>query len=99
MTTHVTGLDHVVVCVHDLEHARSTYARLGFTLTPRGYHSIGSQNHCIMFGSDYIELLAVPRPHPANQYFTDFLLGGDGLASIALATQDANAAQAAFQSG
>lgn len=89
-------IDHVVICVHDLERARSTYARLGFTLTPRGHHSIGSQNHCIMFGSDYIELLAVPRPHPANQYFSDFLLGGDGLAAIAIASDDANATHAAF---
>ena len=99
MTTHVTGLDHVVICVHDLERARSTYARLGFTLTPRGHHSLGSQNHCIMFGSDYIELLAVPKAHPANQYFTDFLQGGDGLAAIALATDDARAALAAFRRG
>lgn len=98
MTGHVTGLDHVVICVHDLERARSTYAKLGFTLTPRGHHSIGSQNHCIMFGTGYIELLAIPRPHPANQYFTDFLLHGDGLAAIALASDDANAAHAAFQS-
>lgn len=97
MTTHVTGLDHVVICVHDLEHARNTYARLGFTLTARGHHSIGSQNHCIMFGSDYIELLAVPRPHPANRYFTDFLAAGDGLAAIAIASDDANAAHAAFK--
>lgn len=97
MTNHVTGLDHVVICVHDLERARSTYARMGFTLTPRGHHSIGSQNHCIMFGADYLELLAVPRPHPANQYFSDFLLGGDGLAAIALACDDAHAAHAAFQ--
>ena len=27
---------------------------MGFTVTPRGYHSIGTQNHCIMFGRDYV---------------------------------------------
>jgi catechol 2,3-dioxygenase-like lactoylglutathione lyase family enzyme len=93
----VAGIDHVVICVHDLERARATYARLGFGLTPRGHHTLGSQNHCIMFGRDYIELLAVPRPHPANQYFTDFLSSGDGLAAIALASDDADAAHAAFR--
>lgn len=93
MRRHIRGLDHVVILVRDLERARETYARLGFTLTSRGVHTLGSQNHCIMFGRDYIELLAVPRPHPALQYFTDFLARGDGLAAIALATEDANAAQ------
>lgn len=94
MRAHVLGIDHVVILTHDLERARNTYARLGFTLTPRGHHSLGSQNHCVMFGRDYLELMAVPRPHPALRYFTDFLAKGEGLAAIALATDDANAAHA-----
>lgn len=97
MRKHILGVDHVVILTRDLEHARHTYARLGFSLTPRGYHTLGSQNHCIMFGRDYIELLAVPRPHPAMQYYTDFLARGDGLAAIALACIDANAAHAELQ--
>ncbi len=94
MRKHILGIDHVVILARDLEHARQTYARLGFTLTPRGYHTLGSQNHCIMFERDYIELLAVPRPHPAMQYYTDFLTRGEGLAAVALACDDANAAHA-----
>lgn len=94
MRRHLRGIDHVVILTHDLERARDTYARLGFTLTPRGHHSLGSQNHCIMFGREYLELMAVPKPHPALQYFTDFLARGEGLAAIALATDDANAAHA-----
>lgn len=94
MRRHLLGIDHVVILTHDLERARDTYARLGFTLTPRGHHTLGSQNHCIMFGRDYLELMAVPQPHPALQYFTDFLAKGEGLAAIALATDDANAAHA-----
>lgn len=97
MRKHISGIDHVVILTRDLEHARQTYTRLGFTLTPRGFHTLGSQNHCIMFGLDYIELLAVPRPHPALQYFTDFLARGEGLAAIALACDDANAAHAELQ--
>lgn len=94
----VTGLDHVVIGVHDLDRARDVYSRLGFTLTPRGFHTLGSQNHCIMFGRDYIELLAVPRPHPALQYYTDFLARGEGLAAMAMATEDANAVHAQLAS-
>ncbi|MDA1116966.1 MAG: VOC family protein [Proteobacteria bacterium] len=89
MRRHLRGIDHVVVLVRDLDRAQQTYARMGFTLTPRGFHTLGSQNHCLMFGSDYVELLAVPRPHPALQYFTDFLAKGEGLGAIALATDDA----------
>lgn len=92
----VTGIDHVVVLVHDLDHARDLYLRLGFTLTPRGHHTLGSQNHCIMFGRDYVELLAVPRAHSAMQYYSDFLARGEGLAAIAMSTDDANGAQARF---
>lgn len=94
MRRHLAGIDHVVILTRDLERAHETYARLGFTLTPRGYHSLGSQNHCIMFERDYIELMAVPKPHPALQYFSDFLAKGEGLAAIALATDDAEAAHA-----
>ncbi len=65
MQRHLQGIDHVVVLVRDLDKAQHAYARMGFTLTPRGLHTLGSQNHCLMFGSDYVELLAVPRPHPA----------------------------------
>jgi len=97
MRAPISGIDHVVVAVHDLERARAVYARLGFTLTPRGFHTLGSQNHCIMFERDYLELLALPKSHPATQYYADFLAKGDGLAAIALATGDAVAAHAALR--
>jgi hypothetical protein len=44
-----------------------------------------------MLGADYIELLASPAedPHPARQYYTDFLAAGEGLAGLALATDSA----------
>jgi catechol 2,3-dioxygenase-like lactoylglutathione lyase family enzyme len=82
-------IDHVVIAVRDLDAAAASFRALGFTLTPRGYHSIGSQNHCIMFGSTYIELLAAPKPHPWLDYYRRF---GEGLAAIALSTDDADAA-------
>ena len=77
MRQHLQGIDHVVVLVRDLDKAQQAYARMGFTLTPRGFHTLGSQNHCLMFGGDYVELLAVPRQHPAMQYFSDFLAKAD----------------------
>ncbi|MDX1375095.1 MAG: VOC family protein [Burkholderiales bacterium] len=97
MRASIPGIDHVVIAVRDLDHARTVYSRLGFTLTPRGVHTLGSQNHCIMFERDYIELLAPPRAHPAMQYYADFIARGDGLAAIALATEDADGVHAALR--
>ena len=94
MRRHLRGIDHAVILTRDLDRAHAAYARLGFTLTSRGYHSLGSQNHCVVFERDYLELMAVPRPHPALQYFVDYLAAGDGLAALALATGDAGAAHA-----
>jgi hypothetical protein len=44
-----------------MDRAADIYQRLGFTLTERGYHSLGSTNHLAMFGTDYLELIAVPK--------------------------------------
>jgi len=94
MRSHIHGIDHVVVVVHDLDLARDTFARMGFTVTPRGYHTVGSQNHCVMLGRDYVELLASPEanPHPSRQYYTDFARAGEGLAAIALQSRSAKGA-------
>ena len=94
MRQHIRGIDHAVIVVRDLDAARGTFARMGFTLTPRGYHTLGSQNHCVMFGHDYLELLVSPaeNPHPSRQYYTDFARQGEGLAAIALRSGNAKGA-------
>jgi hypothetical protein len=91
------AIDHAVVAVRDLDTAAAAFRELGFTLTPRGYHSIGSQNHCIMLGTTYLELLAAPNPHPWLEYYREFLQTGDGLAAIALRTPDADVAYEALR--
>jgi len=94
MRSHIHGIDHVVIVVRDLDTARDTFARMGFTVTPRGVHTVGSQNHCVMFGRDYVELLASPEenPHPSRQYYTEFARQGEGLAAIALQSRNARGA-------
>ena len=42
-----------------------------------------------MFERDYFELLSVPVPHPVTRYYQDFVSEGEGLAALALATDDA----------
>jgi 4-hydroxyphenylpyruvate dioxygenase-like putative hemolysin len=89
------GIDHAIVAVRDLDAAAADFRALGFTLTPRGEHSIGSQNHCIMFASTYIELLGAPVEHPWLEHYRRFLREhGDGLAAVALSTDCADAAYA-----
>lgn len=51
-------LDHVVVNVLGrLDEVAEHYVRLGFRLTPRGHHSLGSSNNLAIFDSNYLELL------------------------------------------
>ena len=50
-TLPVPTLDHVVVNVRDrIDAGLETYNRLGFTMTPRGYHTLGSMNHLAILG-------------------------------------------------
>lgn len=51
-------LDHVVINVlGQLDEAAEQYQRLGFTLTKRGHHTLGSSNNLAIFETDYLELL------------------------------------------
>ena len=72
-------LDHVVVSVHDrMDEAAAAYRRLGFTLTPRGHHSLGSMNHLAIFGTDYLELIGV-TPGGGRQDLLGWPMGLNGL--------------------
>jgi hypothetical protein len=95
----ITGLDHLIIGVRDLEAARGQWARLGFNSTPRGRHfGWATANYCIMFEHDYLELLGIVDPAAFTNGF-DRLLdeAGEGLLGIALATSDADATAAAWR--
>lgn len=94
MSMHAEPFDHAVVVCPDLEAAAQQWRALGFTLTPRGFHSLGSQNHCIMLGHDYLELLHVTAPGPARQYYWDVQSRGGGCASMSCKSRDAIATAA-----
>jgi hypothetical protein len=54
-------LDHIVInAMFDTDAAAASFAELGFVLTPRGYHSLGSINHLMMFDDHYLELVGLP---------------------------------------
>ena len=84
--------DHVVVNARDrLDEAQIAYERLGFTLTPRGFHSLGSANHLAVFGTDYLELIAVTDHQSARQ---EILADPHGLSGLVFGTEDSAATYA-----
>lgn len=95
MRKHLLGLDHAVLRVEDLDRAAAGFARMGFTLAPRGRHSLGTENHCLMFGFDYLELLWVP-PGVATPLYADFAVAGEGMTSLALKSDDAASLRTAW---
>jgi catechol 2,3-dioxygenase-like lactoylglutathione lyase family enzyme len=58
MSHPIPVLDHAVVNVlGELDRAAEQYRRLGFQLSERGHHTLGSSNHLAIFGENYLELL------------------------------------------
>jgi hypothetical protein len=73
-------LDHVVIDVRDrMDDAAATFAALGFQLTPRGHHTLGSMNHLAMFATDYLELLGFGEGGASRPELAPFPVGLNGL--------------------
>ena len=54
-------LDHAVINVRtQMDQAEDSFRALGFHLTDRGYHTLGSINHLMIFARDYLELIGLP---------------------------------------
>jgi catechol 2,3-dioxygenase-like lactoylglutathione lyase family enzyme len=101
------GIDHIVIAVRDLDAARATWQRLGFTLTPIARHPFGTANSLVQLDGNYIELLAVadigaiPEPSVGSFSFAafnrDFLKKREGFSMLALKSRDAAADRADFE--
>lgn len=88
-------LDHVVINTRDdMDLAADIYRRLGFTLTDRGYHSLGSINHLAMFGTDYLELIAIPKGATSGRL--DLLDYAPGLNGLVFGSEDSAATYTAL---
>ena len=48
------AIDHLVLCVRDLEAARAIYRRLGFTLTPPARHPWGTGNSLVQLQGNFL---------------------------------------------
>lgn len=86
------ALDHLVInTLFDMDLAAALVSRLGFTLTARGYHSLGSINHLMMFEHDYVELLGLPSG--TGNVRKDLLVSPRGLNGLVFKISDADATQ------
>ena len=83
----VTGIDHAMIAVSDLDRAGLAYRRLGFTATPPGRHpNRGTANICFMFPHDYVELIgALPGTQSATGLERFLASHGEGLRAVAFA--------------
>jgi len=100
------AIDHLVLCVHDLDRAGAFYERLGFTLTPCAQHPFGTANRLVQLQGSFLELLAVAdrtRIQPARpgqfsfgSFNADFLSRREGFSMLVFPSEDARQDQRTF---
>ena len=87
-------IDHIVINTRDhLDQAAAYFERMGFIVTPRGYHNRGTINHTIVFKTDYMELLGYPTGKRPEQPLHIFQVPA-GLMATVLKADDADQVQA-----
>lgn len=99
MKHQLTGLDHPVIGVRDMDAARVAYENLGFIVPPRGKHpEWGTGNWCIQFAHDYLELRGIiaPTEAPQARELVNFLQRREGLMGIAFGTTAARVSHDSF---
>jgi hypothetical protein len=101
------GLEHPLVCTHDLDALAARYRAMGFAPTPKGRHPWGTGTQLVMFADTFIELmgiedrslieLASPDGFRFGRFIADFLDRREGIAMLALHSKDARGDLAAVQ--
>jgi catechol 2,3-dioxygenase-like lactoylglutathione lyase family enzyme len=100
------AVDHLVLCVDDLDRAGRFYERLGFTLTPHARHPFGTANRLAQLQGSFLELLTIadraqiPAARPGQFSFgafnADFLGRREGLSMLVFPSEDARADERGF---
>jgi catechol 2,3-dioxygenase-like lactoylglutathione lyase family enzyme len=100
------GIDHLVVCVNDLDLCADFYRDLGFTTTPRARHPWGTDNYLVQLSGSFIELLTVSRPSLISEnssktfsfgaFNQKFLTRREGMSMLVFESKDAEADREEF---
>src|SRR5688572_15852603 len=104
-----THIDHLMICVPDLERGVEQYRRMGFNVQPGGVHPGKGTHNAIAFNDeDYLELLAIRDPSEeraaeaaAGSWGRDlsgFIAAGGGIRFVILQSDDLAADVAAMRS-
>ena len=103
-----TRIDHVMICVPDLQQGIAQYRRLGFNIHAGGVHpGRGTHNAIALNQEDYIELLAIRDPAELQAAVTAstswhaglerFIAAGGGIRYVILQSDDLAADVAAMR--
>lgn len=93
----LTGIDHFIILIPELETGIKNYEQLGFKVVPGGTHPTGTHNALIGFADgSYLELLAFFEPKPESKLWPKLEQGG-GLVDCCLQTDNLLADIAAFR--
>lgn len=97
--SNILGIDHPLVCVHDLPTVRETYGKLGFKMKGIGKHPWGTSTCAIIFEKSLLELMSIYDTslidgYPAGdfrfgRFIHDSLQEREGIALTALYSDDA----------
>jgi len=102
----LTRIDHVMLCVPNLEEGIEAYTRIGFHVYPGGAHTGGATHNAIAFHQeDYLELLTLRDGRPAaalipgssDARLSEFLARGGGFRYVAVQSDDLAADVAAMR--
>jgi catechol 2,3-dioxygenase-like lactoylglutathione lyase family enzyme len=104
----IDNINHVGMAVRDLADTVRRFEAMGFQLTPYSPHSAawkpgepvqpqGSGNRCVMFASDYLEILASEDPARPAARITNFLKRHQGAHIICFNTEDPHAVEKRLQ--
>ena len=88
----LSGVDHLVILVRQLDEAIAAYRQLGFHVTPGGAHPEGTHNALVPFADGaYLELIAFSGSEPPVRHRWARFARPGGLIDIALRTDDVEA--------
>ena len=103
-----TRIDHLMICVPDLERGTEHYRRMGFNVQPGGVHPGKGTHNAIAFNEeDYLELLAIRDPAEERaasagggelgRDLAGFIAAGGGIRYVILQSDDLAADVAAMR--
>ncbi len=85
----ITGIDHIVIMVSDLDSATEQWSDLGFNVVQGGKHPRGTHNSLVAFADgSYLELIAFWEPDYDAHKWHRFQGTGAGLIDHALGSDD-----------